>query len=154
MQLVVVEHRHDLRRQGVEQVGAGQAGRAPGVDVAVQGLQQHGAVELLQSARGVGGELVEPGGVEAVHAGANVRRAARLPAPATYAGPVPTYAYRCRTCDTAFEVQRSVTASPVTTPCPSGHDATSRVWSPVAVGGSAPAPAGAGGGCCGGGCCG
>ncbi len=69
---------------------------------------------------------------------------------------VPTYAYRCRTCETAFEVQRSVTASPASTPCPDGHADTSRVWSPVAVGSGAPAPAGAGGGggCCGGGCCG
>ena len=68
---------------------------------------------------------------------------------------MPTYAYRCRTCDTAFEVQRSLTAVPVATPCPSGHDETSRVWTPVAVGGGAVAPAAAGGGgCCGGGCCG
>ncbi|MDP9436570.1 MAG: zinc ribbon domain-containing protein [Actinomycetota bacterium] len=69
---------------------------------------------------------------------------------------MPTYAYRCRTCDSAFEVQRSVTASPTATPCPQGHEQTSRVWSPVAVGGTASAPAApsGGGGCCGGGCCG
>lgn len=66
---------------------------------------------------------------------------------------MPTYAYRCRTCDTAFEVQRSVTASPPVTPCPQGHEQTSRVWSAVAVSSGAPAPS-SGGGCCGGGCCG
>jgi hypothetical protein len=37
--------------------------------------------------------------------------------------------------------------------CPQGHTDTSRVFTPVAVGGTASAPAPAGG-CCGGGCCG
>ena len=66
---------------------------------------------------------------------------------------MPSYDYRCRTCDTAFEVQRSIsdTSSPL---CPQGHAEASRVFTPVAVGGSAAAPAPAGGGCCGGGCCG
>jgi putative FmdB family regulatory protein len=65
---------------------------------------------------------------------------------------VPTYDFRCRTCDTAFEVQRSI--SDVSTPsCPQGHPETSRVFTPVAVGGTAAAPAPQGG-CCGGGCCG
>jgi putative FmdB family regulatory protein len=68
---------------------------------------------------------------------------------------VPTYDYHCRTCDTSFEVTRSLTAAPAASPCPDGHEQTSRVWSPVAVGGSAAAPVAAGGGgCCGGGCCG
>ena len=44
---------------------------------------------------------------------------------------MPTYAYRCRTCDTAFEVQRSLSASAPPTPCPSGHAETSRVFTPV-----------------------
>ncbi|WP_084702006.1 FmdB family zinc ribbon protein [Cryptosporangium arvum] len=68
------------------------------------------------------------------------------------------YEYRCRECRTTFEVRRSVHEStPSVVLCPAGHAATSRVFSAVAVGGgaSAPAPAGsAGGGCCGGGCCG
>jgi putative FmdB family regulatory protein len=67
---------------------------------------------------------------------------------------VPTYDYRCRTCDASFEVARSLTAPAAPAPCPSGHAETSRVWSPVAVGGTAAAPVPAGGGCCGGGCCG
>ena len=65
---------------------------------------------------------------------------------------MPAYDYRCRTCDTAFEVQRSI--SDVTVPvCPDGHVETIRVWNAVAVGGTAAAPAPSGG-CCGGGCCG
>ncbi|MGB8651265.1 MAG: zinc ribbon domain-containing protein [Mycobacteriales bacterium] len=65
---------------------------------------------------------------------------------------MPTYDFRCRTCDTAFEVTRSITddSRPC---CPQGHPETSRVFSPVAVGGTASAPAPSGG-CCGGGCCG
>ena len=67
---------------------------------------------------------------------------------------MPTYDFRCRTCDTAFEVQRSISDDqPVS--CPQGHREASRVFTPVAVGGSAAAPVPAGGGgCCGGGCCG
>jgi len=67
---------------------------------------------------------------------------------------MPSYDYRCRTCDASFEVQRSI--SDVTQPtCPQGHVESIRVWTPVAVGGGAAAPAQAGGGgCCGGGCCG
>jgi putative FmdB family regulatory protein len=67
---------------------------------------------------------------------------------------VPRYDYRCRTCDAAFEVSRSMTdSSPVA--CPEGHAEASRVFTAVAVGGSAAAPApSGGGGCCGGGCCG
>lgn len=65
---------------------------------------------------------------------------------------MPYHDFRCRTCDAAFEVKRSLSdTSPVT--CPDGHPETSRVFTPVAVGGTAPAPASAGG-CCGGGCCG
>jgi putative FmdB family regulatory protein len=67
------------------------------------------------------------------------------------------YDYRCRTCDTHFEVKRAVTAEETAVECPQGHADVSRVWSAVAFGGSAPASAAApapSGGCCGGGCCG
>ncbi|HSP38933.1 MAG TPA: FmdB family zinc ribbon protein [Frankiaceae bacterium] len=73
---------------------------------------------------------------------------------------MPSYAYRCRTCDSSFDVQRSLRDATATAPvCPAGHTETSRVWSAVAVTGvsSSPAPVAApagGGGCCGGGCCG
>jgi putative FmdB family regulatory protein len=68
---------------------------------------------------------------------------------------VPRYDYRCRTCDALFEVHRGIDEVQQSVPCPQGHDATSRVFTAVALGGgaAAPAPAG-GGGCCGGGCCG
>ena len=68
---------------------------------------------------------------------------------------MPAYDYRCRTCDTLFEVRRGLDDAPAPAPCPQGHEQTSRVFTPVAVGGSAAAPApSGGGGCCGGGCCG
>ena len=69
---------------------------------------------------------------------------------------MPAYDYRCRTCDALFEVRRGLDDAPAPAPCPQGHSETSRVFTPVAVGGAAtaaPAPSG-GGGCCGGGCCG
>ncbi|MCW2500717.1 MAG: hypothetical protein JWN87_2393 [Frankiales bacterium] len=65
---------------------------------------------------------------------------------------MPAYDFRCRTCDAAFEVTRSISDDSVAS-CPQGHTDTSRVFTPVAVGGTASAPAPAGG-CCGGGCCG
>lgn len=67
---------------------------------------------------------------------------------------MPAYDYRCRTCDAVFEVRRGLDDAATPAPCPQGHDDTSRLFTPVAVGGSAAAPAAAGGGCCGGGCCG
>jgi putative FmdB family regulatory protein len=67
---------------------------------------------------------------------------------------MPTYDYRCRTCDVRFEVKRGVDEPETPVDCPRGHGATSRVFTPVAVGGAAAAPAASGGGCCGGGCCG
>ena len=67
---------------------------------------------------------------------------------------MPAYDYRCRTCDAVFEVRRGLDDTPAPAPCPQGHAETSRLFTPVAVGGSAAAPAPAGGGCCGGGCCG
>lgn len=70
----------------------------------------------------------------------------------TYTRAMPSYDFRCRTCDASFEVTRSITASgPV--PCPDGHAETSRVFTPVAVGGTASQQAPSAG-CCGGGCCG
>ena len=75
---------------------------------------------------------------------------------------MPAYEYRCRTCDAAFEVRRSITETVGEAPCPHGHTETSRVFSAVAVHGRAPTSytprAGGGtgvkaGGCCGGGCC-
>lgn len=68
---------------------------------------------------------------------------------------MPRYDYRCRTCDALFEVRRGLDETERAVACPQGHDATSRVFTAVAVGGGAVAPAQAGGGgCCGGGCCG
>ncbi len=82
---------------------------------------------------------------------------------------MPAYDYRCRTCDAVFEVRRGLDDAPAPAACPSGHAETSRVFTPVAVGGAvrgavggavpgrgggSAAPAPAGGGCCGGGCCG
>ncbi|MCM3887118.1 zinc ribbon domain-containing protein [Frankia sp. R82] len=79
---------------------------------------------------------------------------------------MPAYDYRCRVCDTSFEVRRSMTESAPDSgvTCPAGHVETSRVFSAVAVargvsasGSPAPAMAAApssGGACCGGGCCG
>lgn len=69
---------------------------------------------------------------------------------------MPSYDYRCRTCDVRFEVRRGLDEPETPVDCPRGHGATSRVFTAVAVGGGAAAPvaAGGGGGCCGGGCCG
>ena len=81
---------------------------------------------------------------------------------------MPRYDYRCRTCDTGFEVTRSFADPVAAVTCPAGHADTARVYTPVAVGGRTnagaaatagssadpmPAPS-AGGACCGGGCCG
>ncbi|WP_239328816.1 zinc ribbon domain-containing protein [Frankia sp. CiP3] len=77
---------------------------------------------------------------------------------------MPAYEYRCRTCDTSFEVRRGITeTAAASTPCPGGHTDTGRVFTAVAVtrAGSAaassrpasPQPATSGGACCGGGCC-
>jgi putative FmdB family regulatory protein len=81
------------------------------------------------------------------------------------AGPCQTsvmaaYDYRCRVCDTLFEVRRPMTAQAGRVRCPAGHDDATRVWSAVALavgaGAAAPRPTAASGsdGCCGGGCCG
>ena len=67
---------------------------------------------------------------------------------------MPRYDYRFRTCDATFEVRRGLDEPVTAVPCPHGHAETSRVFTPVAVGGGAATPAPSGGGCCGGGCCG
>lgn len=74
---------------------------------------------------------------------------------------MPRYEYRCRQCDTQFELTRPMADSGAPASCPDGHDDTVKLLSTVAVGGgssaapaASPAPAGGGGGCCGGGCCG
>jgi putative FmdB family regulatory protein len=74
---------------------------------------------------------------------------------------VAAYDYRCRVCDTRFEVRRGMSDAAGEVCCPLGHDEVSRIWTAVAVTGAssslsgrarAPAPAAVGGGCCGGGC--
>ena len=76
------------------------------------------------------------------------------------------YDYRCRTCESVFEVRRSVTAEANGVRCPDGHDDVARIWSAVAVAVGGAGSAGfsaepvrsrsaAGrpfGGCCGGAC--
>ncbi|MBL7490994.1 zinc ribbon domain-containing protein [Frankia sp. AgB1.9] len=71
------------------------------------------------------------------------------------------YDYRCRVCDSSFEVRRGITEdAAAAVPCPAGHVETSRVFSAVAVsrgssmsmGAPAPMAGGGGGGCCGGAC--
>ncbi|MFM7535681.1 MAG: FmdB family zinc ribbon protein [Acidimicrobiales bacterium] len=66
---------------------------------------------------------------------------------------MPLYEYRCRTCDTPFELRRSMGESNAPAPCPNGHVDSVRLLSVFAsVGAStggpaAPAPAPSGGGC-------
>ncbi|MGW0763695.1 FmdB family zinc ribbon protein [Streptomyces sp. NPDC002814] len=67
---------------------------------------------------------------------------------------MPRYEYRCRTCGDTFELSRPMAESSAPADCPAGHEDTVKLLSTVAVGGTASAPAPAGGGCCGGGCCG
>lgn len=66
---------------------------------------------------------------------------------------MPRYDYRCRACDTTFEVRRGLDEPDAPVPCPQGHADTGRVFTAVAVGGASAAAAPSGG-CCGGGCCG
>lgn len=72
---------------------------------------------------------------------------------------MPTYEYRCLTCDERFEL-RTTFADADTVRCPSGHPEVKRLLSSfgfakagaaVPAGAAGPAPM-AGGGCCGGGC--
>jgi len=70
---------------------------------------------------------------------------------------VAAYDYRCRTCDSIFEVHRSVTAEADGVRCPDGHAEVSRLWAAVGLATGTAARAQpttpATGGCCGGGCC-
>jgi putative FmdB family regulatory protein len=74
---------------------------------------------------------------------------------------VPTYEFRCTTCDTVFEERRSMAASSDPATCPAGHPGARRLLSVFASTSGAgdtlraagPArPAATGGGCCGGAC--
>jgi putative FmdB family regulatory protein len=75
---------------------------------------------------------------------------------------MPRYDFRCRDCDSTFEVSRPMSAASDPAPCPAGHDDTVKLLTTVAVGGVSSRSAeparvgggGGGGGCCGGGCCG
>ena len=69
------------------------------------------------------------------------------------------YEYLCHTCDSHFEVRRSMQESSAPVECPGGHDDTTRLLSVFAsvgrasAGQSASVPASSGmGGCCGGAC--
>jgi putative FmdB family regulatory protein len=68
-----------------------------------------------------------------------------------------SYDYRCRECDTRFEVRRAISDDALVVACPQGHTDVARIWTAVGVAGRASAPAAApapraSGGCCGGGC--
>lgn len=66
---------------------------------------------------------------------------------------MPTYEYRCHTCDDTFEVRRSMSESGDPAACPDGHADTVRLLSVFArTGGAAAAGPAPSGGCCGGGC--
>jgi putative FmdB family regulatory protein len=74
---------------------------------------------------------------------------------------VPTYEFRCRTCDSVFEERRPMAQVAEPAACPDGHADTVRLLSFLAAtrpdranGGAAMAAPGAGGGCGGGGGCG
>jgi putative FmdB family regulatory protein len=66
---------------------------------------------------------------------------------------MPLYEYRCRTCDTTFDLRRSMSESNDPADCPSGHPGAVRLLSVFASTGgasSSPAPSaprGGGGGC-------
>jgi putative FmdB family regulatory protein len=73
---------------------------------------------------------------------------------------MPLYEFRCRTCDTTFDLRRPMSEAGDPATCPDGHDGAVRLLSVfatagVGAGGSpsmAAAPRPSGGGCCGGGC--
>ncbi|GGU53109.1 FmdB family zinc ribbon protein [Lentzea flava] len=66
---------------------------------------------------------------------------------------MPTYEFRCRTCDDTFELQRPMSESSAPASCPDGHSDTVKLLSMAGISGTQQQPQG-GGGCCGGGCCG
>ena len=67
---------------------------------------------------------------------------------------MPLYEYRCRVCDSSFQLLRAITTADEAAPCPAGHTDTIRALSLVAPMRRADAVAmpAAGGGCCGGAC--
>ncbi|MEU0882163.1 zinc ribbon domain-containing protein [Lentzea sp. NPDC005914] len=67
---------------------------------------------------------------------------------------MPTYEFRCRTCDDTFELQRPMSESSAPASCPDGHPDTVKLLSMAGISGTQQQPQGGGGGCCGGGCCG
>jgi putative FmdB family regulatory protein len=66
---------------------------------------------------------------------------------------MPTYEYRCPTCETRFEVRRPMAESDAPAVCPEGHPDAVRLLSVFAAVGSTPAPGPApAAGPCGGAC--
>ncbi len=66
---------------------------------------------------------------------------------------VPLYEYRCRTCDTTFELRRSMAQSDAEASCPEGHEGAVRLLSVfAAVGASQPSGGAAPTSPCGGAC--
>jgi putative FmdB family regulatory protein len=82
---------------------------------------------------------------------------------------VPTYEFRCRTCDAVFEERRPMAEAGDAAECPAGHADTIRLISlfaatrngngngtgspaPVLAGGTRGSGGSGGGGCCGGAC--
>jgi putative FmdB family regulatory protein len=57
---------------------------------------------------------------------------------------VPTYEFRCRTCDTVFEERRPMAEASAPAVCPDGHDDVVKLLSPLSVirpgGGGSPSP--------------
>ncbi|MEV8417389.1 zinc ribbon domain-containing protein, partial [Streptomyces niveus] len=47
---------------------------------------------------------------------------------------MPRYEYRCRPCDTTFELSRPMAESSAAATCPAGHQDTVKLLSTVAVG--------------------
>jgi putative FmdB family regulatory protein len=67
---------------------------------------------------------------------------------------MPLYEFRCRVCESSFQLLRSIGTADEPAACPAGHADTVRALSlvaPVRRPGTMAAPA-AGGGCCGGAC--
>ncbi|MFM8564471.1 MAG: FmdB family zinc ribbon protein [Acidimicrobiia bacterium] len=68
---------------------------------------------------------------------------------------MPLYEFRCRTCETTFEVRRPMAEASDPATCPAGHDDAVRllsVFASVGGGAAAPAPAAPRTGGCGSGC--
>jgi putative FmdB family regulatory protein len=73
---------------------------------------------------------------------------------------VPFYEYRCRSCETRFELLRPSVEADAPATCPAGHTDARRLLSVFAAGGRAAGAStegagfgsGRGGGCCGGSC--